>query len=82
MPPRIQPIDDQTVDPEVRRLFEIAEQRGAPNSLLLRIMARDPDSMKTFYEAWNRSFYEAERIDHGLKEIVRVRMARVRTCGY
>ncbi|GIU93107.1 MAG: hypothetical protein KatS3mg011_2013 [Acidimicrobiia bacterium] len=45
-------------------------------------MARDPDSMKTFYEAWNRSFYEAERIDHGLKEIVRVRMARVRTCGY
>lgn len=82
MPPRIEPLDDRTVDPEVQRLFEIAEERGAPNSLLLRIMARDPDSMKTFYEAWNRSFYEAERVDHGLKEIVRVRMARVRTCGY
>lgn len=82
MPPRIEPLDDRAVDPEVQRLFEIAEERGAPNSLLLRIMARDPDSMKTFYEAWNRSFYEAERVDHGLKEIVRVRMARVRTCGY
>lgn len=81
MAPRIQPVDDEAVAPELRRYFEIAEQRGAPNATLLRILARDPDSMRIFYDAWNASFYGG-RLDHGLKEIVRVRMARLRGCGY
>lgn len=82
MAPRITPIEDTQASPELQGLFRIAEERGAPNSVLLRILARDPDSMRTFYEAWNRSFYESDLVDHGLKEIVRVRMARVRSCGY
>ena len=81
MAPRIQPVEDEAVAPELRRYFEIAEQRGAPNATLLRILARDPDSMRIFYDAWNASFYGG-RLDHGLKEIVRVRMARLRGCGY
>ena len=81
MPARIDPIEDQAVPEDVRRQFAIAEERGAPNSKLLQILARDPSSLNAFYDAWNTSFYGG-RVDHGLKEIVRVRMARLRMCGY
>jgi hypothetical protein len=82
MAQRIEPVDETTIDEETRRRFKVAEERGAPNSTLLRIMARDPDSMATFYDAWQRSFYDSQLIDHGTKEIIRVRMARTRDCGY
>ncbi len=82
MAPRIEPVDDSTVSQETRRRFAVAEERGAPNSMLLRILARDPNSMAAFYDAWNSVFYEGKSVDHGLKEIVRVRMARLRNCSY
>lgn len=82
MSQRIESIDESTLGDEAKDRLAIAEERGAPNSTLLRIMARDAASLTTFYDAWNRSFYESERVDHGLKEIMRVRMARVRSCGY
>lgn len=82
MAARIAPVDDATVPPGVREHFTLAEKRGAPNSTLLRILARDPNSLSAFYDAWNRVFYEGDQLDHGLKEIVRVRMARLRDCGY
>jgi alkylhydroperoxidase family enzyme len=81
MAPRIKPIDEACTSPEVREYFRVAEKRGAPNSTLLRILARDPESLRTFYDSWTRSFY-AGRIDHTLKEIVRVRMAELRGCHY
>lgn len=81
MAPRINPIDDANVSTEVRETFRVAEKRGAPNSTLLRILARDPESLRLFYESWTKSFY-AGRIDHNLKEIVRVRMATLRGCHY
>jgi alkylhydroperoxidase family enzyme len=81
MPARIDPIDERAAPAEVQRQFAIAEERGAPNSKLLQILAREPDSLNAFYDAWNASFYGG-RVNHGLKEIVRVRMARLRMCGY
>lgn len=81
-PARIDPIDERQATPEARARFAVAEQRGAPNSTLLRILARDSRSMSAFYDSWCSVFYDGERLDHGLKEIVRVRMARLRGCGY
>ena len=81
MAPRVQPVNDSQVAPEIKERFKIAEQRGAPNSMLLRILANNPHAMKMFYDSWGQIFYEGI-VDHGLKEIVRVRMARVRSCGY
>jgi alkylhydroperoxidase family enzyme len=82
MAARIEPIEDGAASPVVQEHFRVAEERGAPNSTLLRILARDPNSLTTFYDAWNRVFYAGDHLDHGLKEIVRVRMARLRQCGY
>ncbi|HWF40095.1 MAG TPA: hypothetical protein VG322_16335 [Candidatus Acidoferrales bacterium] len=81
MAPRIRPVDDANVSSEVRAAFKTAETRGAPNSTLLRILAREPESMRIFYDSWTKSFYGG-RIDHTLKEIVRVRMAELRGCHY
>ena len=81
MAPRVQPVDDAKVAPDIKERFVTAEQRGAPNSTLLRILARNPHAMKMFYDSWGQIFYEGI-VDHGLKEIMRVRMARVRGCGY
>jgi alkylhydroperoxidase family enzyme len=82
MAPRIEPIDESAAPEETRTHFKVAEERGAPNSTLLRILARDPNSMSAFYDAWNTVFYDGAQMDHGLKEVVRVRMARLRDCGY
>jgi alkylhydroperoxidase family enzyme len=81
MPSRVKPVEDVRVSPQVREYFRNAQKRGAPNSTLLRILARDPDSLRIFHEAWNLSFYGG-RVEHLLKEIVRVRMAELRGCHY
>ena len=81
MAPRIQPVEECRVSPEVKEYFRVAEERGAPNATLLRILARNPVSLRIFYDAWNDAFYGG-RIEHLLKEIVRVRMAELRGCHY
>jgi hypothetical protein len=81
MAPRVQPVDESTVDEQVRRAFADAERRGAPNSTLLRILARRPPSLHSFYDAWEQTFYRGD-VPHTLKELMRVRMARLRNCGY
>ncbi|HEX9923212.1 MAG TPA: hypothetical protein VGD99_11170 [Anaerolineae bacterium] len=81
MAPRVEPVNDDQVAPDIKERFDVAEQRGAPNSTLLRILARNPHAVKMFYDSWGQIFYDGI-LDHGLKEIVRVRMARTRGCGY
>lgn len=78
---RIKPVENQEVDPVIQGYFKTAESRGAPNERFLRILARNPESVTVFYEAWDTVFYGGA-IDHGLKEMMRVRMARLRNCGY
>ncbi|GBD08486.1 hypothetical protein HRbin22_00726 [Candidatus Thermoflexus japonica] len=81
MAPRIPPIHPDRMDPDMRRYFERAEARGAPNALLLRLMAWDPNSLRIFYEAWEAAFYGG-RVEHSLKELMRIRMALLRGCRY
>ena len=81
MAPRVQPVDETTVDQQLREAFADAERRGAPNSTLLRILARRPASLHAFYDVWQQTFYQGE-VPHILKELMRVRMARLRGCGY
>ena len=78
---RIPPVDEQAVDDRVRRAFADAAARGAPNPTLLRILARHPIALHAFYEGWQNTFYGGI-VEHPLKELMRVRMARLRNCGY
>lgn len=81
MAPRIPPFPLEAVDQELRGYFERAQARGAPNAMLLRLMAWDPPSLRTFYEAWEAAFYGG-RVEHELKEMMRIRMALLRGCRY
>ena len=78
---RIRPVDERQIDASVRRAFEDAAARGAPNPTLLRILARHPVALNAFYSGWQDTFYGGG-VDHRLKELMRVRMARLRACGY
>ena len=81
MAARVRPVDDVGVMPEVRQAFADAEKRGAPNPTLLRILARHPVALSSFYDGWRAVFYGG-LVEHPLKELMRVRMARLRSCGY
>ena len=81
MPPRITPVDESTVQEPLLTIFRDAERRGAPNATLLRLLARQPRALHAFYDGWQATFY-AGQVPHTLKELMRVRMARLRNCGY
>ncbi|HKX18697.1 MAG TPA: hypothetical protein VJT33_11860 [bacterium] len=78
---RIAPVTDAALSDEVRQAFADAAVRGAPNPTLLRILARHPRALGAFYSGWQDTFYGGI-VEHPLKELMRVRMARLRTCGY
>lgn len=78
---RIAPVKDAALTDEVRQAFADAAVRGAPNPTLLRILARHPLALRAFYSGWQDTFYGG-MVEHPLKELMRVRMARLRTCSY
>jgi hypothetical protein len=78
---RIRPAVEDNLSDDVRQAFADASRRGAPNPALLRILARQPAALRAFYSGWQEMFYGGI-VEHPLKELMRVRMARLRTCGY
>ena len=81
MAPRSTPVDESTFQEPVLTIFRDAERRGAPNATLLRLLARQPSALHAFYDGWQATFY-AGQVPHTLKGLMRVRMARLRNCGY
>ncbi|HET7266235.1 MAG TPA: hypothetical protein VFL28_16340 [bacterium] len=78
---RIAPVKEPDLSDDVRQAFADAARRGAPNPTLLRILARHPVALRAFYSGWQDMFYGGI-VGHPLKELMRVRMARLRTCSY
>lgn len=74
--PHIEPLAREAIaDPELRELIERCERLGVPDALFPRILARMPDYAKSILRAMLMS-HEAGNVDHRLKEIVRVQLAR------
>lgn len=78
---RIRPVGEGALTDDVRQAFADAAARGAPNPTLLRILARHPVALRAFYSGWQDTFYGGI-VEHPLKELMRVRMARLRACSY
>lgn len=78
---RVTFVDTATLDEECQRLIEVADSNGAPNSNLVRVLGHRPDILKGFFHVWKAAF-EGGTIDHGLKELVRVKVAVMFECGY
>ncbi len=62
-------------DPELAELIERAERLGVPGSLFALVLARVPQYAKPLLRAMLRSQFEGQ-VDHALKEIIRVQLAR------
>lgn len=74
--PYIEPLKpDEVQDPELLELIRRCEALGVPDALLPRILARVPAYAKALLRALLESHTEGN-VDHRLKEIIRVQLAR------
>jgi alkylhydroperoxidase family enzyme len=73
---RIAPLPNAAIaDPELRALMAEAETLGVPDELFPRILARAPDQAVPLMRALVMSHAQGN-VDHRLKEIVRILLAR------
>lgn len=73
----IQPLAPiEVADPELRELIQRCEELGVPDSRFPCVLARAPGYAKALLRALLLSHTEGN-IDHRLKEIIRVRLARI-----
>lgn len=76
------PLPEEAIeDPELRELIAQGEALGVPDALFGRIAARAPAQVKPFMRALIMSHAEGN-IDHKLKEIIRIQLARFAGDGY
>jgi len=76
MMPRIEPVRREDIkDPELQELIARCERLGVPDALFPLILARVPAYAKALLRALLMS-HESGNVDHKLKEIVRVQLAR------
>jgi alkylhydroperoxidase family enzyme len=74
--PHVQPLSPAEVtDSELRELIQRCEELGIPDSRFPRVLARAPGYAKALLRALLHSHTEGS-IDHRLKEIIRVQLAR------
>src|SRR5579863_10306737 len=74
--PHILPLAlEQITDPELLDLIAQCERLGVPDALLPRILARVPSYAKAMLRALLMSHAQGN-VDHRLKEIIRVQLAR------
>jgi len=80
--PHIEPLrQDQITDPEILELIRQCEQLGVPDALFPRIVARVPGYAKALLRAMLQS-HQQGGVDHRLKEVIRVQLARAAGDGY
>jgi alkylhydroperoxidase family enzyme len=74
--PHIVPLDPAQIgDPELLALMARAEELGVPDALFTRIVARVPGHAKVLLNALLVSHSQGN-VDHRLKEIIRIQLAR------
>ena len=79
---RISYVDPRTIDdPEIRGFIEEAERVGTPRPEIQLVRAHVPAVIRSFVYTWKRVF-KSGLVDHELKELVRLRVARSLDCAY
>jgi len=74
--PIIEPLDKETVEEKGwERILKRCEQTGAPDELFPRILAHAPGYARALHDAMHMSHVDGN-MDHKLKEIIRIQLAR------
>lgn len=78
----IDPIPVEDIDkPELREMIARARELGVPDALFFQIMAHAPGYAEALFDAMYRS-HAMGAVDHKLKEIIRIQLARTAGDGY
>jgi hypothetical protein len=79
---RISYVDRRSItDPEIRAFIEEAERVGTPRPEIQLIRAHVPSVIRSFVYTW-KSLFKGGIVDHELKELLRLRVARSLDCSY
>lgn len=79
---RISYVDPATItDPEIQAILEASRREGTPRPEMMAIGAHDPESMKLYQRLW-RHLFKGGRLEHDLKELLRVHVAQLIDCHY
>jgi alkylhydroperoxidase family enzyme len=74
--PIIEPLDKETVEEKGwERILKRCEEVGAPDELFPRVLAHAPGYAKALHDAMHMSHVDGN-VDHKLKEIIRIQLAR------
>jgi alkylhydroperoxidase family enzyme len=80
--PHIEPLSSEEIhDPELKALIARGEALGVPDALFPRVLARVPAHAKALLRALLVSHAEGN-VDHKLKEVIRVQLARTAGDAY
>jgi AhpD family alkylhydroperoxidase len=80
--PRISYVDPATItDPELAGYIEDSRKYGTPRVESQAIRAHVPAVLRSFNRAWQTTFREGV-LDHNIKELCRVFVAKSLECGY
>jgi AhpD family alkylhydroperoxidase len=80
--PRISYVDPASItDPELAGYIEDSRRYGTPRVESQAIRAHVPAVLRTFNQSWQSVFREGV-LDHGIKELARVFVAKSLDCGY
>ena len=79
---RISYVDPDTIqDPEIRAFIEEAERVGTPRPEIQLIRAHVPGVIRSFVYTW-KNVFKGGILEHELKELLRLRVARSLDCAY
>ena len=72
---------DAITDPEILEILDRAKRVGTPRPESQALRAWVPDVIKTFSEAWEKTFVNGV-VSHDLKELCRLYVTKTVECGY
>jgi len=80
--PRISYVDPASItDPELAGYLEDSRRYGTPRLESQAIRAHVPEVLRSFNQSWQKVFREGV-LDHSIKELARVYVAKTLDCGY
>ncbi|MGZ4353773.1 MAG: hypothetical protein ACXVZ4_09515 [Gaiellaceae bacterium] len=78
---RIQYVDLDSVDEDVRDFIETARRTGTPRPEIQAVRAQQPDVLRAFVHSW-KVLFKGGVVDFHLKELLRMRVASTLDCNY
>ncbi|HEY6030166.1 MAG TPA: hypothetical protein VIU44_06365 [Gaiellaceae bacterium] len=78
---RIQYVDLDSVDEDVREFIETARRTGTPRPEIQAVRAQQPDVLRAFVHSW-KVLFKGGIVDFHLKELLRMRVASTLDCDY